>query len=86
MSTTTDPIESLPITESDLPGLPYKKAVMQMADFRQHADKVYRYVLAGGVILLVEDAHGNSTMLTSAATYELFRELGLTDDIESASK
>ena len=86
MSTTTDPIESLPITESDLPGLPYKKAVMQMADFRQHADKVYRYVLAGGVILLVEDAHGNSTMLTSAATYELFRELGLTDNVESASK
>ena len=82
----TNPIENLPITESDFPGLPFKKAVMQMADFRQHADKVYRYVLAGGVILLVEDAHGNSTMLTSTATYELFRELGLTDDVESATK
>ena len=82
----TNPIENLPITESDLPGLPYKKAVMQMADFRQHADKVYRYVLAGGVILVVEDAHGNSTMLTNAATYELFRELDLTDDAKAASK
>ena len=80
MNTTNNPIENLPITESNLPGLPFKKATMQMADFKQYADQVCPYILASGVILVVEEADGNSTILTSAATYELFRAMGLTDD------
>ena len=80
MNTTNNPIENLPITESDLPGLPFKKATMQMADFKQFADRVFPYILANGVILVVEEADGSSTILTSAATYELFRAMGLTDD------
>ena len=84
MNTTNNPIENLPITESDLPGLPFKKATMQMADFKQFADRVFLYILASSVILVVEEADGNSTVLSSAAIYELCREMGLTDDAAAA--
>ena len=84
MSTTTNPIENLPITESDLPGTPFKKAIMQMADFKQFADQVFPYILATSVILVVEEPDGKRTVLSSAATYEQFREMDLTDDGEVA--
>ncbi len=86
MNTTNNPIEHLPVTESNLLGLPFKKATMQMADFKQYADQVFPYILASGVILVVEEADGNSTILTSAATYELFRTMGLSDDAETTPK
>ena len=79
----SNPIENLPITESDLPGTPFKKATMQMADFKQFADQVFPYILATSVILVVEEPDGKRTVLSSAATYELFREMGLADDAEA---
>ena len=80
----SNPIENLPITESDLPGTPFKKATMQMADFKQFADQVFPYILATSVILVVEEADGNCTVLSSVATYEQFRAMDLTDDGEVA--
>lgn len=57
---------------------------MQMTDFKQFADQVFPYILANGVILVVEAADGSSIMLTSAATYELFREMNQTDNSGNA--